>query len=231
MQNQFLPSNYRFDIMSVFKEQKKEKDSLPQIRTRVYEKQEYIYNLGDDSDKVYIIKKGRVKVKKDADGAKVSVIKNVFTVKELFGEFALLGECFRADCAIAMEKTELYILSPDELFRQMQYNYNLTAYIIYLLGTRSIATEQKIESIVFKKSRTRIIEFLINLANKRGQKIGYEILVRNFLTHQDIADITATSRQTVTTVLNELRNKSILIFNRRRLLFRDLLLLKAEASS
>jgi CRP-like cAMP-binding protein len=48
------------------------------------------------------------------------------------------------------------------------------------------------------------------------------MLVRKFLTHQEIANLTATSRQTVTTVLNELRNKNILTFNRRRLLIRDM---------
>ncbi len=48
------------------------------------------------------------------------------------------------------------------------------------------------------------------------------MLVRNFLTHQEIANLTATSRQTVTTVLNELRNKNVLTFNRKRMLVRDM---------
>ena len=49
------------------------------------------------------------------------------------------------------------------------------------------------------------------------------------MTHQEIANLTATSRQTVTTVLNELRNKNILTFNRRRLLIRDMGELAKEA--
>ncbi len=56
------------------------------------------------------------------------------------------------------------------------------------------------------------------------------MLVRRFLTHQEIANLTATSRQTVTTVLNELRSKNILTFNRRRLLVRDMELLVAEVA-
>ena len=73
------------------------------------------------------------------------------------------------------------------------------------------------------------VEFLENLAKKKGQRIGYEMLVRKFLTHQEIANLTATSRQTVTTVLNELRTKNILTFNRQRLLIRDMELLRTEA--
>ena len=91
--------------------------------------------------------------------------------------------------------------------------------------------EKRLESLVFKDSRTRIIEFLKGLADKKGQRVGYEMLVRKFLTHQEIANLTATSRQTVTTVLNELRNRKIITFNRRRLLIRDMEQLAAAADS
>ena len=66
------------------------------------------------------------------------------------------------------------------------------------------------------------------MVGKRGQRVGYEYVVRKFITHQEIANLTATSRQTVTTVLNDLRNRNLLTFNRRRLLVRDLDALKEE---
>ena len=89
--------------------------------------------------------------------------------------------------------------------------------------------EQRLEALVFKDSRTRIIEFLHSLATNKGQRVGYEQVVRKFMTHQEIANLTATSRQTVTTVLNDLRNKNILTFDRRRLLVRDMELLAKES--
>jgi len=88
--------------------------------------------------------------------------------------------------------------------------------------------ESRLESLVFKDSRSRIVEFVVDLAEKKGQRVGYEWVVRKFITHQEIANLTATSRQTVTTVLNELRNDNLLTFNRKRLLVRDLELLKKE---
>ena len=69
------------------------------------------------------------------------------------------------------------------------------------------------------------------MAKKKGQRVGFEMLVRKFYTHQEIANLTATSRQTVTTVLNELRNKNVLTFNRQRLLIRDMELLRKEAQA
>ena len=91
--------------------------------------------------------------------------------------------------------------------------------------------EKRLESLVFKDSRSRIIEYLVDLNNEKGQRVGYEWVVRNFITHQEIANLTATSRQTVTTVLNELKTKNILTFNRKRLLIRDLDLLSKEVST
>ena len=97
-----------------------------------------------------------------------------------------------------------------------------------VMGSRVLDMENRLESLVFKDSRSRIIEYLVSLVNKSGQRVGYEWVVRKFITHQEIANLTATSRQTVTTVLNELRTSELLTFNRKRLLVRDLDKLKEE---
>ena len=66
------------------------------------------------------------------------------------------------------------------------------------------------------------------IAEEKGKKIGYEILVQDFHSHKIIANLTATSRQTVTTILNELRTNNLITFNRQRLLIRDLDKLRKE---
>ena len=91
--------------------------------------------------------------------------------------------------------------------------------------------EDRLESLVFKDSKTRIIEFLLLSIHKSGQRVGYEYVLRNFITHQDIANLTSTSRQTVTMVLNNLRNENIIQFDRKRLLVRDLEKLKSLINS
>ena len=47
-------------------------------------------------------------------------------------------------------------------------------------------------------------------------------MIPNHLKHQDIASLTGTSRQTVTTILNDLKEKNVINFNRRKILIRDL---------
>jgi CRP-like cAMP-binding protein len=122
-------------------------------------------------------------------------------------------------------------MTVEEMKSMMREYSPLSLFMMKIMGGRIVEMEQRLESLVFKDSRTRIIEFLKKLAEKKGQRVGYEMLVRKFMTHQEIANLTATSRQTVTTVLNELRSKNLLTFNRRRLLIRDMEKLAAEMTS
>jgi len=122
---------------------------------------------------------------------------------------------------------EVCAIKTDDMKEMMKDHSNLSLFFMKIMGSRVLEMESRLESLVFKDSRSRIIEYLVNEINKNGQRVGYEWLLRKFITHQEIANITATSRQTVTTVLNDLRTEEIITFNRKRLLVRDLDKLKS----
>jgi CRP/FNR family cyclic AMP-dependent transcriptional regulator len=84
--------------------------------------------------------------------------------------------------------------------------------------------------LIFKDARSRIVSFLHEVVAERGRRVGYEMLLKHSLTHQDIANITCTSRQTVTLVLNELRKENLIYFNRGRILVRDMETLRSSAA-
>ena len=80
-------------------------------------------------------------------------------------------------------------------------------------------------------SRKRIIHFLLTHTKKAGRKVGFEYVVKPAITHKEIGTIAGTSRQTATTVLNELRSKGIIHFNRSYIIVRDLERLELVAKS
>lgn len=192
-----------------------------------YAKGEYIYLPEEESDRVYFLFEGSVKIGTYSDAGK-EITKVILHKGEVLGLLSMVGEDRRRDFAQAMEKTTVCAVPVDVMKSMMRDHGKLNQFIMKMLGSRMLLMEQRLESLVFKDSRSRIIEFLQSLAAKRGQRVGYEMLVRKFLTHQEIANLTATSRQTVTTVLNELRNKNIITFNRKRLLIRDMDQLASE---
>ncbi len=201
---------------------------MDSLNHKSIKKGEYIYMPEEHADKIYFVSEGRVKIGAYSESGK-EITKSILTQGEVFGELSLIGEEKRKDFAIAMEETALCIMSVEQMKGMMQTHSSLSLFMMKIMGSRVLEMENRLESLVFKDSRTRIVEFLEELAQKKGQRVGYEMLVRKFLTHQEIANLTATSRQTVTTVLNELRNKNILTFNRQRLLIRDMELLHKEA--
>ncbi|MDH5608603.1 MAG: Crp/Fnr family transcriptional regulator [Cyclobacteriaceae bacterium] len=190
-----------------------------------FSKEQYIYFPNQPSQTIYMISEGRVKIGSYTPDGK-EIVKAILGHGELFGELALAGEGTRTDFALAMDTpTTVCPMMLEDMQELMAENKALSLKILKIIGFRLRRSERKIESLVFKDARTRIIEFLKETAEEKGEKVGFETMIRNHLTHKDIASLTGTSRQTVTTLLNELRDKNIISFDRRRILIRDIHLL------
>ena len=198
------------------------------LEHKTFKRGEFVYMPDDASDKMYFISEGRVKVGSMGENGK-EITKAILNKGEVFGELAVIGEDKRRDFAYTMEETTVCVLATKDHKSQLKKKQRLNLFLMKILGSRVLEMENRLESLVFKDSRSRIIEFLLEMVEKNGQRAGYEWIVRKFITHQEIANLTATSRQTVTTILNELRTNNIITFDRKRLLVRDLEALKAEA--
>lgn len=191
-----------------------------------YKKNQFIYFPDEQAKYIYMIAEGRVKIGHYSEEGK-EIVKAILGAGEIFGELALTGEERRADFAQAMdENTNVCPVSIDEMRGLMADNKELSFKIYKLIGLRIRKLERKIESLVFKDARTRIIEFLKDAAAWKGKKVGFETMIPTKLTHKDIASLTGTSRQTVTTILNELKEANLINFDRRKILIRDLDTLK-----
>lgn len=194
---------------------------------KMYRKGEPVYIPNDLADRIFFIEMGRVKISVMNEEGK-EITKVILGKGEVFGELTLLGEERRHDFATALEDTTVCVVTLPELRDLMRDRTELNLFFMNMFGARQLEMERRLESLIFRDSRSRIVEFLYQLVFNKGQRVGCEWVVRNFLTHQEIANLTATSRQTVTTTLNDLRFKKLLTFNRSRLLIRDLEKLKAE---
>ncbi|HRJ28925.1 MAG TPA: Crp/Fnr family transcriptional regulator [Cyclobacteriaceae bacterium] len=193
---------------------------------RQFKKDQFIYFPNDEADHIYMVAEGRVKIGHYLDDGK-EVVSSILTKGEIFGELALAGEDKRRDFAQVMDNnTSICPLSIEALKALMKDDKELSFRLLKLVGLRLMRLERKLELLVFKDARTRIVEFLKDSASWKGKKVGYETMIPTKLTHKDIAALTGTSRQTVTTILNELKEQNLIYFDRRKILIRDLANLK-----
>jgi CRP-like cAMP-binding protein len=187
-----------------------------------FKKDDFIFFPNEPASHIYMIAEGRVRIGHYLDDGK-EVISAILGSGEIFGELALAGEERRRDFAQAMDSNTMVCpLGIDDLKSLMWENKELSFKMLKLVGLRLIRLERKLELLVFKDARTRIVEFLKDTASWKGKKVGYETLIPTKLTHKDIAALTGNSRQTVTTILNEMKEQNLITFDRRRILIRDL---------
>lgn len=188
----------------------------------VYAKGDFIYFPEEDASHIYLITSGRVKTGTYSDEGK-EIIKAVLQPGEIFGELAMIGEKTRRDFAVAMDpNVGICAMSMREMKQLLFDNVDFSLQLNLAIGRKLQKMERRVESLVFKDARTRIVEFLRDLAVQKGDKKGPGIIVNHFFTHREIASLTATSRQTVTSVLNELRTDGMIEFGRRELQIPDL---------
>lgn len=186
-----------------------------------FKRDQFVYVPEDSATQIYLIVNGRVKIGHYLDDGR-EVTHAILTQGEIFGELAVAGEEKRRDFAQAMTDLTVCPLTTAELQALMFEDRELSFKILKLIGLRLMKLERKLELLVFKDARTRIIEFLKDAASWKGIRVGHETMIQTQLTHKDIAALTGTSRQTVTTVLNELKDLNLINFDRKKILIRDL---------
>ena len=187
-----------------------------QAEYKRFKKGQFIFQPGDAVTDIYILNKGSLK-----SGVKTvenkTLIKEIVYQKELLGENVMTDAKVRRAFAQTVTDCELFAL-PAAFFKDLlQKNPQLCQELTYILISKISNLEKRMSNFVFKKAQNRITEFIRDLAERKGMKIGMdEILVNHGLSHKEIANITDTSRQTVARVLGDLKRQNIIHFSARK---------------
>ncbi|MBO9573332.1 MAG: Crp/Fnr family transcriptional regulator, partial [Chitinophagaceae bacterium] len=118
------------------------------------------------------------------------------------------------DYAEALEDSVVCFIDTEKLKHWMSDNHDLRMKIRTHIGERLRRVENRLLSMIFKDARTRVHDFLVDFVKEFGTYNGENYEVKNFLTNDEVAKLTATSRQTVNAILNELRDKNIIEYNK-----------------
>jgi CRP-like cAMP-binding protein len=192
-----------------------------QAQYRLVKRFDFVYMPDQKADYLYFLVGGRVKTG-TFSGEGREIIKEILSEGELFGDLALAGEETRSEFAQALcQDVALLSVSVADFKKCLEKCQTLLFACMQHITRRLQRTEERIASLVAKDARSRIIDFIQEYAHRDGRRVGMETLVKHQLTQQDIASITGTSRQTVTTVFNELKRHNIIHFRRNKILIRD----------
>lgn len=191
-----------------------------QIKT--YPRATLIYSTEMEIDRVYFVMQGMVKVGTfSSDGREV--IKHVLQPYDMFGELALTGAADNGDFAGSLKDPVEVLRVPVEMLKSLMVKHpDMIRSLMAHLASRIRRTERRLEELVHNDARGRLVAFIKEQAERNGVLFGTETLVRHGLTHQEISNITGTSRQLITIVLNQMRRENLINFDRSTILVRDI---------
>lgn len=190
-------------------------------RMRESAKKDIIYFPDEPSNTIYFLKEGKIKISRITDDGRTTTL-DLLGPGEIFGESALLGQDTHTNMAEAMEDAVVCAINKDMFEKMLEKNPKVNRSINKFIGFRMRKIQAHVEDLVFKNARERIEAFLKRYAKSFGKKMIDGIRVRPFLAHQEIANLTATARQTVNAVLNELVDEGKIKYNRRYFHVKDL---------
>ena len=180
-----------------------------------HKKNDIIYNQSSPINKVYLVSKGKVKVVYYTEEGN-EIIKAILTKGELFGEKALLGDQAQNEQAIALtDNTQLCPVSLDKMYELMRDNGRFSLEISKIISFRLKKTERRLERLLFKDAKTRLLEFIQDLIEEQSDPAKDAVEINHYYTQNDIANLIGTTRETVTKLLNQFKQEGILEYSRK----------------
>ncbi len=182
-------------------------------------KNQVIYFPEDTSNTVFLLKAGKVKISKMSESGKEMILA-LLGPGEIFGELSITGQAKREEIAEATEDAVICSVSVNDFQNMMEMNPKFNLQVTKLIGFRLKKIQSRLENLIFKTADQRVRFFIKELAEEHGRAImgnPEERVVKMRLTHDDIAKLSATSRQTVTSVLNEMEKHGLIAYDRSRI--------------
>ena len=187
-----------------------------------YKKKQAIYTEGNHPNRLYYIKKGKVKTIKINDTGKELTV-GLFAEGDFFGYNALLEETVYKETAEAIEEVEIAIIPREDFENLLHNNREVMHKFIKLLAKNVTEKENQLLGLAYNSLRKRVADALLSL-QKKYQKDNLEEFSIH-ISREDLANIAGTATESLIRTLSdfksehliEIKNGNITIINQKKL--------------
>jgi CRP/FNR family transcriptional regulator len=195
----------------------------------VADKNDYIYFDPQHLNKLYFVKKGYVRIG-FVDDTGNDVIKDILKPGDVFGQFTLEHENMYGEYALAYKtNVALCIFTIADFKKLLERRPDLSIEYAKKVGRQLRKIENRLVNLLQKDVRSRLLYFFWTLLQQDTKEKGSDMVeLENYFTHEDIARLTGTSRQTATTLINQFADEALIEFDRKKIKIIDIKLLQKE---
>jgi CRP-like cAMP-binding protein len=193
---------------------------LKTMELREIRRRQVVYLPGDPGDAVYFVNGGRLKVSKvTRDGKELTLAYRV--PGEIFGELCLIEGGPREEMAEAMENALISVVDR-VLFEQILNKEGVIGTrLVKVIAQRRREVENKIEQLIFKDVNAKLAELLLRLGDEYGIEDSRGVLVALKITHQEMANLIGSTRETVSLTLSQFKRKGLILTDGRKVILAD----------
>lgn len=185
-----------------------------------YGQSETIYLQDEKSNDFFYLKTGRVKAYiLQNDGTEK--ILSIHEAGNFFGETATLDLFPRPCCASTMTKSEIIVLSPNDLKRLLTVDPDISISIFQAIAQKVRLLSFQIQDMAFYDAEQRVAHLLLKFANDFGTVTPEGIKLSIRFTDQDMAGLVGSCRVTVTKIINTFKKEGLIEKGYRNIIIKD----------
>ncbi len=190
------------------------------VKVQAFGGEEIIFNQEDKGDALFIIQAGRIKVSLFSEAGK-EIILSILREGDFFGEMALIDGEPRSANVTSIDPTELLILERVDFMNYLKQSPDLSLMLLVEMSQRLRIADDKIGSLALLDVYGRIARYLIKLAKAEGKITKEGIVIVNRPTHQEIAGLVGTSRETVSRTLTDLQKRGVISVTKDEIILKE----------
>ena len=187
---------------------------------REYPKGSMIILEEEYGDVVFLVKTGTVKITRVNDEGK-EVILSLMGENDMVGEMSVIDGESRSANVLAQENCELYAIRSEDFLSLLKENFEISFSLMGELANRIRKSDQHIEALSLSDAEHRIGVSILNLAEELGVIVKGKVTIDNLPFQQDIANMSGTSRETVSRILKLFEDRNMLVKKGHKLMIPD----------
>ena len=187
---------------------------------RSYAPGDAVYREGEYGDALYVLVSGVMKLFRPYSGSKEATLR-LLRDWDIFGHLAFAGEARQRAYAEAV--TDCVVTKVPKIFveRAVRQDPRVAFKIMTLLELRLVQYEELVKCLLPRETEVRLANLLPILAQKFGDRRDGVVTIDLRLTHQDLAAMVASTRESLTKVLNEMRGRGLIEVEAGRITLKD----------
>ncbi len=194
-------------------------EELIQISTKIavkeFSRNETILLEEETNDYMYIIFWGKVKVVQTTEDGK-EIILAIHQAEMFFGELSLIDGKTSSAAVMAMEDSLIAIISKDNFYALLYSQNKVLRNLLRILSSRLREAWKRIHILNFREAPQRMKMLFSILSGENGEKSAEGTIINMKLTHQEMADMTGLTRETVTRVLGQWQKDRLITVSKDR---------------